>query len=180
MERVSQKSHFQKFSLTQKQREHSVGNFMLCIVYTNFIWESNLLEKQKSPLPWVAVVAVVKSRKMVEKEKLNEAVTKPGARLLSNPRRDSRQAGTGLDKSQNGQKQTTKKFLFCTCCCPIPRRIFTDQCCFPLIVEYFSNIFETLITAIWTSGFHDEVETQCWAVSEIFQILNISNIFFKY
>ena len=55
------------------------------------------------------VVVVVKSRKMVEKEKLNEAVTKPGARLLSNPRRDSRQAGTGLDKSQNGQKQ--KSFI---------------------------------------------------------------------
>ena len=52
------------------------------------------------------MVVVVKSRKMVEKEKLNEAATKPGARLLSNPRRDSRQAGTGLDKSLNGQKQT--------------------------------------------------------------------------
>ena len=82
---------------------------MLCIVYTNFIWESNLLENQKSPLPWVAMAVVVKRRKMVEKEKLNEAVTKPGARLLSNPRRDSRQAGTGLDKSQNGQKQ--KSFI---------------------------------------------------------------------
>ena len=66
------------------------------------------MENQKSRLPWVAVavVVVVKSRKMVEKEKLNEAVTKPGARLLSNPRRDSRQAGTGLDKSQNRQKNS--------------------------------------------------------------------------
>ena len=62
-------------------------------------------KNQKSRLPWVAVAVVVKSRKMVEKEKLNEAVTKPGARLLSNPRRDSRQAGTGLDKSQNGQQK---------------------------------------------------------------------------
>ena len=69
-------------------------------------------KNQKSRLPWVAVAVVVKSRKMVEKEKLNEAVTKPGARLLSNPRRDSRQAGTGLDKSQNGQKQTTKNSFF--------------------------------------------------------------------
>ena len=93
-----------------RSKENAVLEILCYVLCTPISLEKVIFWKnQKSRLPWVAVAVVVKSRKMVEKEKLNEAATKPGARLLSNPRRDSRQAGTGLDKSQNGQKQ--KSFI---------------------------------------------------------------------